>query len=309
MAPVRMTRCYIVLATTCLALLVGGCSPYVYKQEIDDFATGVKDLATAYNDGRTYIATRDQDDQDNQWAQTRARLTIAACEFRDTGKPGAVECVLHQIGQPVPAPSALGTAVRDAAPIVKALSDYASSLAAVTNAADREALTAAQVKFKTSVQGLANQAAGKTVASVGPVVDLFSALTTAVLDQKRYDILRAGVTAAKEPVSDLGKALAGTLGGIWMVRANELRGTANAAVRDLESGGDYPARLRKARERVVALETLRAKNPAIAANDMVSAHDALAKALADDSRQVDAVAAAVGGFVTQAKAVKDAFAK
>jgi len=290
-------------------LFLAGCSPYVYKQEIDGFALGVKDLATAYNDGRAYIMTRDLEDQDARWAQNRAALTITACEFRDTGNPGNVECVLHEIAQPVPSPSPLGAAVRDAGPIVKALSDYSSALAAVANAADREALTAAQTKLKAAVQGLANEAAGKPVATVGPLVDLFSALTTAILDQQRYAILRSGVTAAQAPVADLGVTLARTLGGIWMVRASELRDAANLEVRNLGSGPDYPSHLRKARERVAALETLRTKNPSVAATDLVAAHDALAKALADDSRQVEAVANAVGSFVTQAKAVKDAFAK
>jgi hypothetical protein len=298
-----------VIASSVALFVAAGCSPYVYKQEIDGFATGVKDLATAYNDGRTFVAARDTDDVDAKWTQARAPLTIAACEFRDSGSPGTVECVLHQVAQPVPGPSPLAVAVRDAAPVVKALSDYSSALAAVANAADREALTAAQAKFKTAVQGLAKEAAGTTVPAVGPAVDLFSALTAALLDQQRYDILRSGVGAARVPVADLGNALAGTLGGIWMVRASELRDAANVEVRNLGTGADYAARLKKARERVAALEALRAKNPAAAATGMVAAHDALAKALADDSRQVEAVATAVGAFATQAKAVKDAFAK
>jgi hypothetical protein len=303
MTPVRALAPYVA------SLLLAGCSPYVYKQEIDGFATGVKDLATAYSDGRSYVATRDLEDQDAKWAQGRAPLTITACEFRDTGAPGTVECVLHQVAQPVPGPSPLGAAVRDTGPIVRALSDYSSALAAVANAADREALIAAQSKFKTAVQGLASEAAGKPVASVGPAVDLFNALTAALLDQQRYEILRSGVTAAREPVSVLGTTLSRTLGGIWMVRANELRDSANLEVRNLGAGADYPARLKRARERVAALETLRTKNPATAATDMVAAHDALANALADDSRQVEAVATAVGSFVTQAKTVRDAFAK
>ena len=303
MSPARVIACSASLA------LVASCSPYVYKSEIDGFATGVKDLATAYNDGRAYVASRDLEDLDAKWAQNRAPLTITACEFRDTGAPVNVECALHQVAQPVPSPSPLGSAVRDAAPIVRALSDYSSALAAVTNAADRESLTAAQTKFKTAVQGLASEAAGKAVPAVGPAVDLLNALTAAFLDQQRYEILRSGVSTAREPVAILGKTLAGTLGGIWMVRANELRDAANAEVRNLGTGADYPARLKRAREKVTALETLRSKNPAIAATDMVAAHDALAKALTDDSRQVEAVATAVGTFAAQAKAVKDAFAK
>jgi hypothetical protein len=57
------------------------------------------------------------------------------------------------------------------------------------------------------------------------------------------------------------------------------------------------------------LETLRANNPGIAATDMVVAHDALAQALMDDSRQAEAVATAVTNFLAQAAAAREAFAK
>jgi hypothetical protein len=295
-------------ATSLVLVAVAGCSPYVYKQEIDDFATGVKDLAATYNDGRTWVSGRDTAQTDDTWTKARARLTISACDFPDTGSPGDVECALHKIGEPVPGPTKLGADVRDGARIVKALSDYSSALAAVANAADREALTASQAKFKSAVQGLANEAAGKTVAAVGPAVDLFNTLTAAALDQQRYAILRSGVGGAKAPVSKLGDVLAVTFRGLWIARARELRDLANGEL-TLGAKGDYPAHLKKAREKVAALETLRTRNPEVAATNMVAAHDALAAALADDSRQVDAVATAVANFVTQASAARDAFAK
>jgi hypothetical protein len=296
-------------ATSLVLVAVAGCSPYVYKQEIDDFATGVKDLAATYNDGRTWVSGRDTAQTDDTWTKARARLTISACDFPDTGSPGDVECALHKIGEPVPGPTKLGADVRDGARIVKALSDYSSALAAVANAADREALTAAQAKLKTAVQGFAKEAAGGTVAGVGPAVDLFSSLTTALLDQQRYDILRSGVAAAKEPVRDLGGTLAVALGGVWMERASALRKTASEDAENLGSGKEYPARLKKLREKVAALEALRAKNPGLAAADMVVAHDALAKALIDDSRQAEAVATAVTNFLAQAAAAREAFEK
>jgi hypothetical protein len=289
--------------------VAAGCSPYVYKQEIDGFATGVKDLTAAYHESRGYLATRDQDKVDAQWVESHARLTITACEFRDPSRAGTVECVLHEIAQPVPAPLPDTVIFREVAVNVETLSRYATALAAVANAADREALTAAQAKLKTAVQGFAKEAAGGTVAGVGPAVDLFSSLTAALLDQQRYDILRSGVAAAREPVRDLGGTLAVALGGVWMERASALRKTASADAENLGSGKDYPARLKKLREKVAALETLRAKNPGLAAADMVVAHDALAKALIDDSRQAEAVATAVTNFLAQAAAAREAFEK
>jgi hypothetical protein len=298
-----------VMASSAAIALVAGCSPYVYKQEIDGFATGVKDLAAAYSESRVWLATRDQEKVDATWTGSRARLTVTACEFRDPGTPGPVECVLHEIAQPVPAPLADTAVFREVAPNVEALSRYSAALAAVANAADREALTAAQAKLKTAVQGFASEAAGKAVPAVGPAVDLFSTLTATLLDQKRYDILRSGVTAAKEPVADLGRTLSVALGGVWMQRATAMRRTASQDAESLGSGSDYAARLKRLREKVAALETLRGKNPGTAATDMVAAHDALAKALADDARQVEAVATAVANFVAQANSAREAFAK
>jgi hypothetical protein len=226
----------------CLAV-VAGCSPYVYKQEIDGFAAGVKDLAAAYHESRGYLATRDQEKVDAQWVASHARLTITACEFRDAGRPGTVECVLHEIAQPVPTPLPDTAIFREVAINVETLSRYATALAAVANAADREALTAAQARLKTAVQGFAKEAAGGTVPGVGPTVDLFSSLTAALLDQQRYAILRSGVSSAKEPVGDLGRTLAVALGGVWMERASALRRTASEDAESLGAGKDYPARL------------------------------------------------------------------
>jgi hypothetical protein len=198
---------------------------------------------------------------------------------------------------------------KEVAPNVAALSRYAAALAAVANAADREALTAAQAKLKTAVNGFASEAAGKTVPAVGPAVDLLSSLTAALLDQQRYDILRSGVLAAKEPVADLGRTLSVALGGVWMERASALRKVASVEAESLGSGREYAARLKKLREKVVALEALRGRNPGMAATDMVAAHDALANALLDGSRQVEAVATAVANFLAQAAAAKEAFEK
>ena len=303
-----MTLARAMASAACVAL-VAGCSPYVYKQEIDGFATGVKDLAAAYHESRGYLAARDQDEVDARWVAGHARLTITACEFRDSSAPGPVECVLHEIAQPVPAPLSDTAIFREVAPNVEALSRYAAALAAVANAKDREALTAAQAKLRTAVQGFASEAAGKTVPAVGPAVDLLSSLTVALLDQQRYDILRAGVTAAKGPVADLGRTLSVALGGVWMQRATALRRTASNDAESLGSGKEYPARLKKLREKVAALEALRGNNPAIAAADMVAAHDALAYALLDDARQVEAVATAVATFLAHASAAREAFAR
>ena len=135
---------------------------------------------------------------------------------------------------------------------------------------------------------------------------------TAALDQRRYEILRAGVTAANEPVSTLGTALGDVMGDMRIARTGELRQAADLMIADLgpaTASSDYSARLRAARDKVAALEAVRTSDPRQAARDMVVAHAALAKALNDDSRQVESVASAVSNFVDKATALKDAFAK
>jgi len=213
----------------------------------------------------------------------------------------------------VPAPLATETQAVAAAPIVKALSEYAAALAAVTNAEDRQALDAAQAGLKQSVTALAvrARAEGTSKAELGAVADLFALGLGTLLDARRYEVLRGGVLDAKEPVSTLGQALGETLDALRAARARELQLAASRLSTGLGprmDAGAYAARLDALRSRVATLEALRRADPRQAAADMVAAHDALARALADRSRQAKAVADAVKVFVEKAKALGDAFA-
>jgi len=294
-------------------LLVTGCSPYIYKTEINEFSNGVNELSSAYNAGLKSSGSERQERQRRQWTKKRARIALTeGCVLQASGGPDNVSaCALREVGKAPPAPSRIETQAIPAAPIIKALRDYADALAAVTNAEDQQTLEAAQAQFKNSIQDLAKQRDPALPASLGPVADVFSATMTAALNARRYEILRDGVTAANAPVAELGGALGEALDAIRTARANELRLLADDLSAELGpafGSTDYLSQLNLIEGKVNSLEALRHSEPGQAARDMVKAHEELALALKDDRRQVQAVIASVRAFVDKAKAVREAFA-
>ncbi len=300
------------LGAAILSMLVAGCSPYIYKSEINGFAAGVEQIGAAYQSGLKSTGGERLERQRWEWATTRAR--IALTEGCVPSAPGAPDmggaCALREVGKASPAPSQIERQAVAAAPIVKGLRDYADALAAVTNAEDQQTLEAAQARFRGSIESLAKQRDPALGTSLGPIVDVFSAVTTAVLNARRFEILKDGVSAANEPVVQLGSAMGEVLDAIRTARTNELRLTADFLVAELGpafGSAEYVSRLDLVEGKVGALEALRRSNPRQAAQDLVSAHEALARALKDDRRQAQAVVAAVRAFVDKAKEVREAF--
>jgi len=296
-----------------VGMILAGCSPYVYKSEINGFTGGVNDLAAAYATGCKSVAEDRADKQRWQWTDGTAKLALTeGCVPGVAGAPETTAaCTLREVGQPIPEPSAIEKNAAGAAPIVKALQDYASALGSVTNAADRQALDAAQAQLKQSVEALSKQVEPALAGSIGPIADLFASITGAILDTRRYQVLKAGVTAAKEPVRILGSAMGDALDALRTARANELRLTADhlsAGLGPNLDSGSYAVRLEALQVKIDDLEALRRANPKEAAAEMVAAHDVLAQALSDDTRNIEGVIATVKTFVDQAKAVRDAFA-
>ncbi len=294
------------------AVVLGGCAPYVYKSEINAFAGGVDDLATAYRTGMKGMAGDRVELQRWQWSVDRPRVSLSEECVVDFKSPaaGPACAVLPSSGKPLP-PSAVETQAAAAAPIVAALRDYANALAAVTNAEDAEQLDAAQTKFRGSLQGLLKQQSVEAP-KVGPVVELIGAAFTAVLNERRYTILRDGVTAANGAVEQLGQALGETLTIMRVAQAGQLKLTADHMALQLGpgvGGREYVERLSLVEAKAASLESLRRSDPRRAADDMVRAHRELARALADESRQGEAVFEAVIVFSEKAKAVRSAFGR
>src|SRR5512132_1382070 len=170
------------------------CSPYIYKSEIAEFGTGVKDVSAAYDDGMKAYAQERSDRQELEWRFARAKL--AKTRGCDIGiGPGAVfkePCELRPTGNSAGEGGA-GESVlpRTRLELVKPLSRYAAALVAVTNAKDREELIAAQANLKTSIDGLTTEV-GVPALPVEPL----SAIARALLDQERYETLKRSVVAA-----------------------------------------------------------------------------------------------------------------
>jgi hypothetical protein len=293
-------------------MLVASCSPYIYKTEINGFSAGVDELASAYSSGLKSTSSDRQEWQRWQWSSSRAKLALTegCVPIASAGSDGGPPCTLHEVQKPPPAPSQIERQAALATPIIKALRKYADALAAVTNAEDQQTLEAAQVQFRNSIEGLAKQPNPPLAVSLGPVVDVFSAAATAALNLRRYEILRDCVKAANEPVTQLGRAVGETLDAIRTARANELRLMAVDLTLELGpafSRAEYLSRLNLIEGKVNSLEALRQSDPRQAAQDMVRAHDELARALQSDSRQAQAVGTSVQTFVDKAKAVREAF--
>lgn len=298
-------------ATLAAIGLLSGCAPYLYQTEIDGFSKGVNDLGSAYASALSSTASERQERQRWQWGRAGAELALTeGCVPNAPGQPLITsECRLREVGKTPPPPSPVEAAAAGAAPIVKALRKYVDALAAVTNAADRQALEAAVVQFQGSVQGLVNQVQPGGP-QLGPIADVIGAAGIAALDTRRYWALREGVNDANGAVATLGNALGVALDSLKTARANELRSTADLLVEELKPGVEstaYVTRVGLLESRTDAIDALRRSDPREAAREMVEAHEQLARALRDDKRQVTAVTTSIQTFVDKAKAVRDAF--
>jgi hypothetical protein len=295
------------------AVLLSACSPYVYKKEVGGFTSGVQQLAEGYAVGIKSTEADRTGLQRETWTTAGAKLTrTAGCTPPVAGTVASNKpCVLQELGAASPPPSPIVLQAQKGQPILDALQDYVSALEAVTNAADREALDSAQAELRQAVEGLATKADLALTTPAGAVTELFGSIVAAHLDTRRYQVLRDGVLEAQDPVATLGKALGESLDALRTARANELRPTVDRLIDPLgptTDRGIYAERLKRAEAAVATIDALNKADPQKAATDMVAAHEVLAVALRDDTRQIEPVVAAIKAFVAQAKTVREAFA-
>lgn len=305
------------MLAACLCAGLGACSPYLYKSEVESFRAGVSDLATAYQSGTKGVAAERAVIQQAQLTPTRTRVALSpGCALPATvsaapAADNALPCVLQPAGAPMAAPRQAAAPEPDAgAPLIRALRDYADALAAITNAQDQEALEAANSRLTGSLAGLASTAKVGLPNEFGAIAGLAFSAGVATLNQRRFDMLKRGVTAANEPVAVLGDAMGQALDTLRKTRADGLllAGTTMASQMNANmSPDDYATTLTTLQAKTDAIETLRRTNARAAADDMVKAHAALAQALNDDTRQVAAVVTALKTFREKARAVQEAF--
>lgn len=299
----------VLVAVACTAT---ACSPYVYKDEINSFASGVDNLSDAVKAGTKGVAEDHQSLQRLKWAKSRAMIALTiACSpgeqpAQNTGARAAESvCTIHEAAKPVPKRTAIET---KAGVLVKGLQEYAAALAAVTNAADRQALDDAASSLGQSISTIVT-AVGADTGSAGAVGDLVAFGLGTALDFERFRVLRKRTAEAQAPLSELGKRLGTALDAIRDARVAELAEVAQMMATSLQAMPDqasYAERLAALQATTVAIQALRVSNPINAAQDMVKAHDKLVTALADEKRQVAAVGAAIKEFVEKAKALRAA---
>ncbi|WP_300451913.1 hypothetical protein [Accumulibacter sp.] len=357
--------------TVSLAGISAACSPYLYKPEIDAFSKGVNQLAEAT---RLSVASENAANVTrHRWRWIDERPELALSERCPSGDPPrrpdnrgdtspqanlgdrkteGIErdtCGLRHKPLEDWDLSALpfDENVR-LMPYVKTLQKYSGSLAAITNAADLDALRAAQVKLAGAVGELVAVAGGegsstaREVAPAGPFIGLLNYITTAILDWRRYCELRKAVLRARQSVAvvgtELGKILEELRGEqLVALKATEARLASklnpdktrvrNAAARtscascpadrrstvgaieQLLDEQAYASRLDALQSTAMTLEKLRSSDPSAAADEMVKAHEALAKALEDDTRrQEQAVIEATVAFLEKAEALRASMA-
>lgn len=295
--------------------LAAACSPYVYKREINAFATGVENVSASHSAALAEARRLRLAEQRRQWILERAELAISpGC----IGTPDDARdemwaedrCVLNRVdGEPL-APSATEVAARQAVPIAEGLTAYAQALKAITNAEDRATLDAATAELTGAIAALAPEGSRPEINAAG---GLLSSLFGAYLDRRRLDTLRSGVGSAQPHIALLAPRLGESLD--TLRREAIARRNANVAriLDELNELGDgvsadaYAAHLAELEEETTALEALRLARPRETAIALVTAHEALRRALADDNRQIEAVVAAIQQFYEQVEKVEKAF--
>jgi hypothetical protein len=305
--------------TYLLALLVAGslsaCSPYVYKTEINAFGTSVETMSSSHAGAlseaqRLRLAERRRD-----WiARNAALASTGPCVPPPEGVtfefPENAVCELYEVGAQPSEPSATEAAARLAVDTANGLSAYAGALKAITNAEDRSTLDAATGELTSAIAGLSGESNAPRVSAAG---GLLGSLFGAYLDRRRLNALRSGVTAAQPLVRTLAPELGASLN---VLRSEQIRQHANRIQTLLNEINHRPAnapdafydvRLTEMESEVRTLEELRRSDPTATAQKLVEAHEALAEALADNSRQSEAVIAAIEAFAEEAQKLGEAF--
>jgi hypothetical protein len=307
------------------AVLLTGCSPYVYTAEINGFSSGVSSVSATYDAGRQWLANDTSSRQDQAFAAGRAQLDVTdGCSQADAGPDGtfpACAIVARNSTAPPPLPRNL-VLVNTAGAAFTALKAYTAALASVTNANDDAALTAAINGLATSAESL-SQATAKLApktAAVGGLIKTSNPLLAwgakSYLDQRRYKALRGAVPAVDADIAQLADVAATAL---LDIRAAQVRALEQqvAAARDQVQGEQvagltasaYQARLTDLETKMAAFTTARAADPQGAAAKMKATHHALAQALLNNSHETKAVFDAALAFATAADALAPAAAK
>jgi hypothetical protein len=293
-----------------LTFIAGCSSPYQFSNEIGSFSTGVDNVSSAYTTGYNNLANDHQTLQTLILNDTSAKLRLATSCNPAAQSP--LPCDFYRQGDPQPSVSdpALASSRPKTLEAVKALTDYAHALQAVTNAADRAAFDSAAARLNASVTAL-GKAAGPQGAAASAAFsagfNIFAWVLGQALDQERFDTLKQDVNLAAGPVQSIAHGLGAQLDAISQARQLVLYDTINALIKPLGPGyKNYATREATASQTKALLVQLEQATPSQVTDALIKAHDALRDAINDPKGSFGNFATAVGEFAELAEALKGA---
>lgn len=303
-------------------LLLASCSPYSYSKEVAAVSASVDKMAAAYSDGYAAVAADRAALVRLQLATARAPVLLPTdCASAATVSTNEPPCEPYAAGGALPAPTGIEARRKTAMAALTVLQDYAHGLAAVTNAADRDAYDAAVGQLAGAVGALARNAdaAAPGISTVAPAtINLLGWLVGTALDQQRFATLKAVTTAMEgpdahglRPVRVVAKSLAT---GLVALRGTRLR-LVDSRARRLAKGlgpslsqAAYESRLDSLQAATTVLESLRQVNPDATADALAAAHTALVAAVNSPTPDSAALLAAISDFADKAAALRSALA-
>ncbi len=312
--------------TLAAGLCLAGCSPYVYKDEINSFTGSVATIATTAAGSRTAIDEINAARRLESWAGgSRAVVVTGKCDVSDVLGSSVCGVIGPDPDRPsqmiaIDAPDAKAPQLDHVKPILTELDAYTAALKALTNAADREAFDKASEALQKQLGKLKDalgadaldkvQAAAidKVPAVLGYAIGLY-------LDQRRYEALRTYVPAADPAVAKAAAKIGPALDQLARLRMRRLAATIRAESRAYNverarvSAADNELRLQRLAENVAAYKATSAFDWKKFSTSLTDAHAALANAVLAGAHQDTAVLKAMRDFATQVQAAYEAIAK
>lgn len=315
-----------IAVSTTLASLVA-CSPYVYNQEITNFSNGVNSIESSYQTGQQAIATLVLQDQQSDYVNNKAKLTLAnGCLDSNALPPTLPECAIVPFSSSkVPLADQTQSDIASYAQLTRAgqtfdaLKAYTAALTAVSNATDDATLDQASQSLQTAIGNFATEAskvapkdASLNTAATIVKIPVNSIIITA-LDAKRYAALKATVPTVDPFIAASSKTLTDALLSIRQVQLAHMVDDMTDAAEPFESGdagkltqSGYQNQLAALQSKVAAFNQARLSNPSATISSMIEAHKQLATALQNNTGQSQAIATAVLNFATAAGQLKTA---
>ena len=295
-----------------ITLLASACSPYIYENEIGRFSTATKN----FTDGLANVQADFQAEPELQafWAAYADPDAMIEFDEQSCDQTSTSICHILVNGTAYTLSNNESLLIKSIAQW-KAVTAYAESLKAVTNADDSAAFDAASSTLSSSAASLV----GATVPypAAGPAAAVAVRAGTAIfgffLDKARLDQLRASVIAVDKYMPEIQDELAKSLKAIRDIRIADHKLRIASIQAPLTSatkpkGVERERLIKELQLGVARIAALQRSKPDLLADKMVAAHGALAAALARPKVDLADVVKTLDEFVSISAEFKSAFA-